>query len=161
LVGRDGSAVALTPVGYEFPAATDADDAIWLVVRGDVAAPGGSWSFSDPCLLTYEARALADWLRRAAAGEVPPRLAAPPGEDAAWEPDLTFLEPNVAFSLAGVSAERARLRVHFSLESFPPWLDKERSFDLYAYSVEIDTTRAAVLRAASEWEVEIAAFPRR
>ena len=74
LVSVDGATVDLRPLHYQFPGTAAAGqydwDANWLVVRGGVRLPDGrTWSFSDPCLTTWEARSLGDWLRGVVAGE--------------------------------------------------------------------------------------------
>jgi hypothetical protein len=50
-------------VGYQFPDNHISEyDSNWLVIEGRVSHPQADWSFRDPCLLTYEADYLADWL---------------------------------------------------------------------------------------------------
>src|SRR6185369_1127417 len=105
--------------GYQFPDYRWAhdEDANWLQVCGDITlADGKTWAFEDPCLTTWDARELGSWLREVAAGTVPPSPVAG-GES---EELLYFLEPNVAFSMEERTADRVRIRVHFSLESLPP-----------------------------------------
>ncbi|MEU7963987.1 hypothetical protein AB0D09_11045 [Streptomyces sp. NPDC049097] len=72
--------VELGPLGYEFPVVRgDVHDDNWLVITGAVTTPEGSWSFTDPCLLTDEAREVAAWLRGVAAGTV--SVSEPAAED--------------------------------------------------------------------------------
>jgi hypothetical protein len=123
LTSSDGAEIALRPTRYQFRAATRRGhgrdwDANWLVVRGDVTmADGKGWSFEDPCLTTWEARALGRWLRDVLAGTVAPS----PFDGGGDEQLLVFTEPNLALSLGDRTAKRVRLRVHLSLESLPPW----------------------------------------
>ena len=45
-------------------------DANWLVVRGEVrTSDGRSWSFTDPCRMTWEGERLSWWLHAAASGD--------------------------------------------------------------------------------------------
>lgn len=93
------SSVGLRPVRYQFGTVrSDSYDDNWLVLDGTVITPEGSWSFTDPCLLTDEARHVSAWLRAVAAGTV--AVTEPDGEGE-LSPDTWFIEPVVAFSLAG------------------------------------------------------------
>jgi hypothetical protein len=127
-----------------------------LVITADIEmSDGRSWSFTDPCLTTWEARELASWLRGVLSGDVQP---APLGGEA--ERLLVFTEPNLAVSLAGRDREKATMRLHFSAESRPPWLQGHRASDLFDYYfIEVSPTHAALAQAVDEWEHELAAFP--
>src|SRR5260370_21243399 len=60
---RDGQFLELRILGYEFPHIETAEyDSNWLVVAGNVTHSRGSWQFTHPCLLTYEAEQLASWM---------------------------------------------------------------------------------------------------
>ncbi|MFE9458951.1 hypothetical protein [Streptomyces californicus] len=88
------SSVDLRPVRYQFATARgETYDDNWLVVDGTVTTPEGSWSFTEPCLLTDEARRVSAWLRAAAAGTV--AVTGPDDEGQLW-PDTWFIEPVVA-----------------------------------------------------------------
>ena len=153
LASVDGAAVELVVKGYQFGSSSEPRDwdANWLVVAGTVVlAGGGSWSFEDPCLTTWEARELSDWLRQVSAGDVQPSV---------WDSDeerlLVFTEPNIAFSLAGRSTDSVSIRVHLSAESGPP--DDEH--EMFDYFVVLDVPVAALAEALAEWETELRAFP--
>lgn len=160
LVSVDGASVDIRPLAYQFPAITGSGeydwDANWLVVHGDVQlGDGRRWSFSDPCLTTWEARSLANWLRAVVRGEVEPT-----GFDGDAEERLeVFTEPNVALSLAARSDDSAVVRVHLSLESRPPWLAQES--DIFDFFVALDLTLEDLLAAVDDWEREVSAFPER
>lgn len=159
-VSVDGAAVDLRLVAYQFPSTAGAGpddwDANWLVVAGDVQlADGRRWSFSDPCLTTWEARSMGDWLRAVVRGEIEPADFEGDGEDAL----VIFTEPNIALSLAARSQEAAVVRVHFSLESEPPWLDDEA--DMFAFFVELDQPLQALSAAIDGWDRELSSFPAR
>jgi hypothetical protein len=68
LTSFDGASVDLRITDYQFPE-RDAPgrrdwDANWLNICGFVTqADGRSWTFVDPSLTTWEARALAEWLQ--------------------------------------------------------------------------------------------------
>lgn len=160
IVSVDGTTVDLRPLGYEYPgiagAGDDDWDANWLVIGGDVRLPNGRrWSFSDPCLTTWEARSLADWLRAVVAGNVEPTEFNGHGEETLE----VFTEPNVALSLAARSGESAVVRVHFSLESMPPWLGQDA--DLFDFFVGLDVPLGTLSAAVDDWERELSSFPAR
>jgi hypothetical protein len=108
------SSFKLTILGYEHPdAAGEPYDANWLAIQVDAAGPGGAWTGTDPCLLTYEVVRLSDWLDAVGAGKEPARA-------------ISFLEPVLLFRL--IEDERGRmLRVHFGNLINPSWkmLDQE------------------------------------
>ena len=119
LVSRDGGYVELRPVSYQAempePATEQDDDDYdeWLIVQGSVRlGDGREWTFVRPCLTTSEAQDLGVWLASAGTGRIAPSPASPPERKL-----LCFTEPNVAFSIAALSAERVSVRVHFSHES--------------------------------------------
>jgi hypothetical protein len=159
LTGPDAT-ITLRPLGYQFPSTRgEFYDDNWLVVEGRVTTPAGNWRFQDPALLQDEALAIARWLRRAAEGRVPVTV---PDEDGELSPSLSFLEPNLAFSLAAREGTRSVLRVHLSLEAAPPWLPYDEDLDeLHQYTLDLPCEDADLLRAATEWERELAPFPAR
>ena len=117
---------------------------------GVVALPdGATWSFEDPCLTTWEAKELLDWLRQVQDGHVQPSV---------WDSDderlLLFTEPNLAFSLASRSGDSVTVRVHLSLESGPP----EES-ELFDYFVLIEMTPQEPATAIDSWSETVRAFP--
>ncbi|MFF2198049.1 hypothetical protein [Streptomyces sp. NPDC058157] len=152
--------VGLRPARYEFATVCgDPYDDNWLVVEGTVTAPGGSWSFAAPCLLTDEARRVSAWLRAVATGTVG---VTEPDADGELAPDMSFIEPVLAFGLAGRSQGGSVLmRVHLSLEAAPPWRQGDDGADLYQYVVDVRSDAAALLRAADEWDLSLASFPPR
>jgi hypothetical protein len=163
LTSSDGASVELRPTRYELPAEPIEPgdwDANWLEVHGQVrTAEGESWPFEDPCLTTWEARQLRDWLRAAAEGRVP--VTAVPSEESSGV--LGFTESNLGFSVAALEADALVLRVHFSHESLAgrPGVDQKTLFDAYANSVALKVGREDLLAAGDEWQKELGAFPER
>lgn len=152
LQSTDGASVELSIKSYQFGSSSEPRDwdANWLVVAGVVALPdGATWSFEDPCLTTWEAKELLEWLRQVQDGHVQPSV---------WDSDderlLVFTEPNLAFSLASRSGDSATLRVHLSLESGPP----EES-ELYDYFVLIEMTQQELATAIDSWSEAVSVFP--
>ncbi|MEV6601700.1 hypothetical protein AB0M36_33325 [Actinoplanes sp. NPDC051346] len=123
-----------------------------------MTTPEGSWSFTEPCLLVDEARQVAAWLRAVAAGTVTETR---PDTDGYLSPDTWFIEPVLAFSLAERSKTEAVIRLHLSLEATPPWRQGDDRADIYQYFVEMHVDTAALLHAADQWDLALAAFPGR
>jgi hypothetical protein len=151
--------VELTPVAYEFPdhrsSGLERDwDANWLMIRGEVRHPDGSeWTFTDPCLTTWEARELGDWLTAVARGHVTPAVRA------TGRVDLFFTEPNLTFSLTGADERQCELAVHFSLEALPPWLQRPSRPGIFDYAVTLTITRDDLTEAVQTWRQQLHQFP--
>jgi len=106
-----GAYFRLTLLGYQHPDAEgEPYDANWLRVRVDAAGPQGAWSVTDPCLLTREAAALADWLEMLSSGQA--------------SPAISFLEPALLFRLIRREGGEQFLRVHFGSLVRPAWLSE-------------------------------------
>jgi hypothetical protein len=160
------NSVGLRPLRHRFPTGGgDPFDDNWLVIGGSVTTPHGGWSFADACLLTHEARAVAVRLRAVAAGTV---AVSGPGADGEPSPDREFVEPVLAFGLAGRDESGAVLRVHLAHEGAPP---RRRGHDgadpspypvePRPYLVEVRMDTAALLYAAGEWDRALVPFPDR
>lgn len=55
--------VRLSIVQYQFPQTDDDEwDSNWLVVMGRACVSGRQWQFKEPCLTTFEAQRLANWM---------------------------------------------------------------------------------------------------
>jgi len=142
LRGSEGNELELTVVGYQFPAEErDPWESNGLLVSVRVLAPEGSWEVVDPCLTTWEAKALVSWLVHAAAG-------AP----------VAFNEPNVT-ALARPVAGRVQVRACFALELRPPWAHTVAGTDNLC--VDLDVDRADLARAASALHANLADYPQR
>src|SRR4051812_43563925 len=95
--GSNGTSLELKIVGYQFPAlATEEYDSNWLQIQIRATIPEGSWTTTDPCLLTYEAAELADWFDAVHEGR-------------ASDDVLGFLEPNLRFEIRGNGARTLRI----------------------------------------------------
>jgi hypothetical protein len=114
------------------------------------------WSFRDPILTAGEAAEIAPWLRHAAEGSIPVTHQDSNGR---VSPDPYFVEPNISFSVAGRSGSSVQVRVHFSQENAPPWLDWEERIDNYSFSVEFFVASRDLETAADVWDEELKAFP--
>lgn len=135
----------LQVVGYQFPAEHEAAyDSNWLNVRISVTHPLGSWSCTDPALLTYELSRLASWFVELSGGDRT-RL------------EESFLEPNLTFEIVTGSVEK--LRVSFRLEFSPPWAGSTKSSSRPYVEFPLDAIDLAA--AGATLLEELARFPQR
>ncbi len=159
LLSDHANSVELCPLSYQFAAARgDRYDDNWLVIGGTVTTPAGTWSFTDPALLTHEARQITEWMRAAAAGTV---AVTRPDAEGYFSPDIWFNEPVLAFSLADRNETGATIRLHLSLEATPPWRQGDDRPAIYQYFVEVCVGTDALLHAADQWDLALASFPTR
>lgn len=128
-------------------------DANWLQIEGSVRDGDLVWSFADPCMTTWEAFRLLEWLRRVARGEIE-------ADGQSGGGVLSFTEPNVHFELHARSDTHATVVAYFSHESAPPEAEGEFRYGA-GYEVHLTLTNDEFDQASDEWERELAAFPRR
>ena len=99
LVSSNGDSVTLRLDGYQFPASGGAERGPTTPTGSSSQArsshEGRSWTFRDPCLLTWEAREVGGWLRSVADGTRMPEPVHAGSEDGL----LAFTEPTIAFNL--------------------------------------------------------------
>lgn len=118
--GPKGS-LRLCVEGYQFPNLLNEEwDSDWLMVVGEAVLDGKLWRFRDPCLTTFEVERLADWLDQIAAG----------GAKRAF---CGFTEPNLDFERRSDQS----IRIGFSMEALPPWVDHESDFGAIGFDVPI------------------------
>jgi len=144
------STFQLTVLGYEHPdAAGEPYDANWLTIQVHASGPDGVWTGTDPCLLTYEAVRLADWLEAVGAEKESARA-------------ISFLEPVLLFRL--VSDERGHvLRVHFGNLINPSWrnLDEQAAKSSPDLWLDFPLDETDVAAAGRELRQEIRRYPNR
>jgi hypothetical protein len=147
LESEDGQVFEIAIRGYQFPhLGTEPYDSNWLRVHGKVVHPRGSWTFQDPCLLTYEASALAEWLRTS-------------GASGPLRDQMGFIEPNLEFRIVDDTSGR-RLRIYFELEARPPWAPSKVAGqeDLW---VEFNLAKLNLIDASQSLRDQLAAYPQR
>lgn len=107
---------------YQFPDISDDEwDSNWLIINGDAALNGDSWTFQDPCLTTFEMERLANWLNQVSSGKVEQTFCG-------------FVEPNLNFE----RVSDVEIRITFSLEALPPWHTGDGDFGGIGINVPID-----------------------
>ena len=147
LVSRDGQSFELQILGYEFPHFETAEyDSNWLVVAGEVGHSRGSWQFTHPCLLTYEAAGLATWMDAVA-------------DTGSCSDTCGFIEPNLEFR-ALLNLEQPVLRVYFNLEARPSWASNPGA-GLEDLWVEFPIGEIDLRSAAQQLRAELKQYPQR
>ena len=149
--------VELEPLKWQFPADAGEWDDQWLVIRGRVDLGNRNWSFTDPCLLMADARAVARWLQAASDGRIRASQRDCGGEP---EPDLVFLEPALGFSVAEYQEAGLVVCIHLAAEAAPPWL-RARDPHVAHLAVELAVDASQLAAAASEWTGQLNALPAR
>ena len=149
-IGRHDTTLDLDIEGYQFPffrSPEDFDyDANWLNIVGEVRrSDGDSWRFRDPCLTTWEAKALLTWLRAVIASADP---IDPP----------QFIEPNVSFAVGHNGKSQVTLLVTLSQESAEPPIVKRGSKET---QLSLVTDKQQLREAVTALEQQIATFPPR
>jgi hypothetical protein len=105
----DGTSLTVTIIGYQYPQlSTEPYDSNWLMIHIHATNSQGTWSATDPCLLTYEVSRLADWLEGVAVGTN-------------TKTTCRFIEPCLHFQLDKDAVGKQELRIYLELELRPPW----------------------------------------
>ncbi len=138
-------------LGYQYPdAAGEPYDANWLSIHVEASGPQGAWTGTDPCLLTYEAARLADWLEAVANGEE-------------ISPAISFLEPVLLFRL--IDGDQGKiLRIHFGNLINPSWRQLNKKPEPGAnpdLSLDFPLSETNLTTAASELHQQVKRFPNR
>ena len=136
----------MTLLGYQFPELEHVEyDSNWLNVKIDVSQERGSWSATDPALLTYEVAWLIDWLRAVSAGRYDER-------------EQEFLEPCVSFHLSPTEGEPHNLVIEFSHGFEPPWATNDRDEQ---HQIVFPLTSVDLIGAAQSLEDQLRQYPQR
>ncbi len=108
LLGSDGAIFELSLLGWQHPrGAANEIDANRLTVRIALSADDGSWAQIVPCLVSWEAERLADWLDALAAHR-------------ATDAEQRFLEPDLRFRIVPASGIARVLRIGIDLRGRRP-----------------------------------------
>lgn len=167
LVCDDGSSVELSIRGYQFPSIAggsrrgdNADwDANWLMIHGSAGTANGErWTFSEPCLTTWEASTLLGFLQRVTAGQM-----STCAERAEGQRTVEFVEPNIAFEEVDIQSDPRTIDVLLShgcaapVELHPAMVDEADN----RTRIRIRTSSQNWRSAAQAWATDITAFPQR
>jgi len=147
LSATDGDYVDLQVSRYQFAEADNEWDADWLQIRLDASREGRTWTTTDPMLLTWEVKKLAEWLDE---GAVMPEASS----------ELGFLEPNLTFERRPGKNQKVDVTIWLELEARPRWAQKgfvsERDF-----SVDLDLDADQLKQAAGDLGAQLERFPTR
>lgn len=140
-----GESLRLDVIGYQFPDFTgEYYDSNWLMVKVEATLDKGSWSATDPSLLTADLETLIHWLSKIRAGELVKSL-------------LTFMEPNLQFEIKDGGK---KLRVYFELELRPHWAASPHA-DTHDLWFEVGLTPNTLDEMILSLEEQCARFPAR
>lgn len=145
LINKNQTNFELDIAGYQYPGMeTEEYDSNWLMIRIKVKHSKGEWQSTDPSLLTYEAKELAQWLEKI-------------GRNEPVEEEMAFIEPNLSFSLA---EKNKYLRIYFELESRPSWAacNWANKGDLW---LDIEIENNNLLEAAGDLNEQLLNYPQR
>jgi len=85
-----------------------------------------------------------------------------PDEDShVWPGATQNLEPNIGLGLVQSTEGSATLRVFLRAESGPPSVQRDDQLSDMQFFFDLTTLRAALGRAAAEWDAELRKFPER
>ena len=108
-------------VRYQFPQTeNDEWDSNWLIIEGHVSLGGRIWEFGDPCLTTFEAIRLADWMDAQAKGTAEQALCAftEPILNSSANPTALFVSgSHMSLHHLGRSPITARLNTGWTFQS--------------------------------------------
>ena len=141
LLSDDGTSIELTVVGYQFQQFVGVPyDSNWLIIAGRVTLAGREWKFRDPCLLTNEVLALADWFQA--------RSRAPNDNG-----EIGFIEPNLRFKW-----RQGVLQVNLDLESRPWSTSEDNTEEFY---LRFSPTPDELASVASSLRADLLKYPMR
>jgi hypothetical protein len=144
LQSAEDTSLELKAVGYQFPHLPhEPYDADWLNINIRVKHLRGSWSSTDPCMLTWEMASLAKWLESIADGEP-------------VDSEESFTEPNLRFELLEDSSKK--LRVYFELECRPSWAPY-RCAGMQDLWLDFDVNPEELRNAAASLRSDLQRFP--
>ena len=140
VLASNESSLRLRIADYQFPDIDDDEgDANWLLIEGVVDLAGRGWRCRDPCLTTFEANRLADWLDACANGT--PK-----------DPYCDVIEPNLQFELI----DPKTLRIAFALEVAPPWSERGDDWTMHGFELRVGPL---LTQAATELRNQLRQFP--
>jgi hypothetical protein len=152
IASTNGNALEISVVGYQFPDAEDlAKRYSWHMLKGTATVAEASWHFRWQALTCDESLRVAPWLRLLAE-----TIGDTSGADLLAPAPLIFTEPNLAFAALDLRSDRALLRIELDVEFHR---DRAHWRAGEPYLLDLDVTGSQLVRAAAEWDREIARYP--
>ena len=141
LTNKNNERVKITISGYQFPNVTKGEhDSNWLSIYGEITHQKGSWTFCDPCFLTWEINELSDWIENIGTG-------------VSTESELEFIEPVLIFRRQNQNT----LRLFFELGARPNWAKFEGiEEDLW---IDFEADELSFRRAANSLRDQLEKYP--
>jgi hypothetical protein len=128
-------------LGYQFPEIVhDEWDSNWLLANIRVDAPAGSWSATDPCLLTWEGHWLLNWLADLISASEADR-------------EMSFLESNLSFVLTARRAEEVELKIELQEGLAQMGTTRETAISRIILAISLSDLRDAVTSLSRELRV--------
>ncbi|WP_433076934.1 WapI family immunity protein [Dactylosporangium sp. CA-052675] len=156
LIDVEGYGVVARVVGYQFPDADDpAQRCSWHMVDGRAVCAAGSWKFRYPALTCDESPRLGRWSRDVAEARDP--ASAGGGDAGQSSAELRFTESNLSFVPVRSKPASVVLGIGLDLEFAPTW--QSRLTAGAPFLIDCEVTREQLMRAAIEWDAEIAPYP--
>jgi hypothetical protein len=141
--------VELEVVGYQFGAGerreTNDWDANWLIIKGTVNSQGETWNFRDPCLTTWEARELLQFLKDASNGRIL---------------SIDFTEPNLSITSEGETEGETEVTLTFRGEAAPPSIADDQRWHA-GRQVKMRVPQPVMEVAVRDWSGALNDFPAR
>lgn len=146
LHGDNGTRFTLSIENYQFPEILGDYDGNWLMMRGHVVSPMGTWEFRDACLLTWEYAKLSSWFRTLDVSGAPTTC--------------RFMELNLEFQYRTSADGQAMIVVLFDLHCSPPW-QIEHASTLPAYECEYPISLNDCRALADAIDAQLEKYPPR
>jgi hypothetical protein len=144
LSGQDNKSFELWAVDYQYrDNKSDEYDSNWLTIGIRLKGFKKEWITSDPSLLTWELKALIDWLQDILTGDKEER-------------EIEFIEPNLKFELIDSTDDSFKIRTHLTLESKPNWCKGDETF-----SFDLIVDRGQIEHSIERLKNELIKFPGR
>jgi DNA integrity scanning protein DisA with diadenylate cyclase activity len=102
--GLKNEIVEFSIQGYQFPDATNVDDANWLNVNLKADANYRKWEATDPALTTHELQKIINWFTDLVENKIPKNKI------------LSFLEQNITFELIEYGSEVKKIQIEIAGE---------------------------------------------
>jgi hypothetical protein len=144
ITGQDDQSFELWVINYQSSDnTTDEYDSNWLRIGIRLTGFKREWITTDPCMLTWEVKFLADWLQSILAGDTKQRT-------------IEFIEPNLKFELVNTQGDAFRVGIHLNLESKPGWYTEK---EIFSFDLLVD--RSQLEHSVERLNNELIRFPGR
>lgn len=142
--GLNNQRVQLKITNYEFPEETTCDyDSNWLLIYLNVKSLLGNWQTIGAVLLTFEVEQIIEWFNKLSTNTI-------------VKTSLTFIEPNLEFTLLDNAPDEKTIRILFDYEFRP-----KNGNDKKEYFVDCKMDTNELKSIAEAFIKELALYPKR